>query len=208
MGSDLESTFDQKFDPNSKKVGLKIAFEKTLEKYTLSGQKSTLPKSKNIAKPLEGCSKSHFSYIRNFVEKVTLRPLILERFLEPKSIQDREKTISKSQQKSKQIFIRFFIDLGSILDPIGHPEIDDFSLILPLGVDLEPSWRQEGPQSVPRQPQSSIFKDLGPSWRGFWNKFQQIPISALNQNFQVSARWRNVARSALDIYIYFNNFLF
>ena len=116
------------------------------------------PKTKNRGKPLEGCSKSHFSYIRNFVEKVTLRPLILERFLDPKSIQDREKTISKSQQKSKQIFIRFFIDLGSILDPIGHPEIDDFSLILLLGVDLEFTCRLEGSQSVPRELQSSIFK--------------------------------------------------
>ena len=34
--------------------------------------KSLLPKSKIIAKPLEGCSKSHFSHIRNQVEKVTL----------------------------------------------------------------------------------------------------------------------------------------
>ena len=50
----------------------------------------------DIAKPLEGCSKSHFSYIRNEVEKVVLRPLILERFLEPKSSQDPEKVVSKS----------------------------------------------------------------------------------------------------------------
>ena len=102
MGSDLGSNFDQNSIQIPKKVCLKIAFEKTLEKYTLSGQKSTLPKSKNIAKPLEGCSKSHFSYILDFVEKVTLRPLILERFLEPKSIQDREKTISKFTNASLQ----------------------------------------------------------------------------------------------------------
>ena len=50
-----------------------------------------LPKSKNKAKPLEGCSKSHFSYIRTEVEKVTLRPVIWERFLELKSTQDRKK---------------------------------------------------------------------------------------------------------------------
>ena len=131
----------------------------------LQRRKAKLPKSKNIAKPLEGCSKSHISYIRNFVEKVTLRPIIFERLLEPKSIQDREKTISKSQQKSKQIFIRFFIDLSSILDPLGTPESDDFSLILRLGVDLEPSWRLESPQSVPRELQSHIFKDLCSSWK-------------------------------------------
>ena len=97
-------------------------------------------------------------------------------------------------------FIRFFTDFGSILDPTSHPKIHDFLSIFALGVDLEPSWRQEGPQSVPRQPQSSIFKDLGPSWRGFWSKLQRIPISILNQNFQVSARWRLVAQSALDIW--------
>ena len=95
--------------------------------------------------------------------------------------------------------ITFFIDFGPIWGPTGHSKIHYFSLLFALGVDLEPSWRQEGPQSVPRQPQSSIFKDLGPSWRGFWNKFQQIPISILNQNFQVLARWRVDARSALDI---------
>ena len=88
--------FGSKFDPNFKKIRLKIAFEKTLEKYTLSGQKSTLPKWKNIVKPLEGCSKSHFSYIRHEVEKVTLQPLISERFLEPKSSPNREKVVSKS----------------------------------------------------------------------------------------------------------------
>ena len=85
-----------KFEPKSKKVRLKIAFEKTSEKYTLYGRKSTLPKSKNIAKPLEGCSKSHFSYIRNEVEKVTLRPFILERFLKPKSSQYQKQVVSKS----------------------------------------------------------------------------------------------------------------
>ena len=60
-----------------------------------------------------------------------------------------------------------------------------FYMFFALGVDLEPSWRQEGPQSVPRQPQSSIFKDLGPSWGGFWSKFQHLPASIPIQNFQV-----------------------
>ena len=44
-----------------------------------------LSKSKNIAKRWEGRSKSHFSHIRNEVEEVLLRPLILERLLDPKS---------------------------------------------------------------------------------------------------------------------------
>ena len=63
--------------------------------------------------------------------------------------------------------MRFFTDLGSILEPRGHPEIGDFSLNLCLGVDLEPSWRLEGSESDPRELQSSIFKDLCPFWRGF-----------------------------------------
>ena len=96
-------------------------------------------------------------------------------------------------------------DFLMILAPFwtsGHPKIHYFSLFFALGVDLEPSWGQEGRQSAPRQPQSSIFKDLGPSWRGFRSKFQQFPISLLIQNFKVSARWRLDARSALDICIH------
>ena len=86
-----------------------------------------LSKSKNIAKRWEGCSKSHFSHIRNKVEKVSLRPLILESFLDPKSTQDREKVVPKSLQKSSRFLIRFLIDFGSILDPTGRLKIQDFS---------------------------------------------------------------------------------
>ena len=87
--------FGQKIDPKSKKVRLKSTFGKTSEKYTFSGRKSTLPKCKNIAKTIEGCLKSCFSHIRNKVKKVTLKSLILERFLEQKATQDREKVVSK-----------------------------------------------------------------------------------------------------------------
>ena len=87
-----------------------------------------LPKSKNIAKTLYHRSKSHFSHIRNEVEKVTLRPIILERFLDPNSTQDREKVVSKSLQKSLRFLIRFFIDFGSILDPPG-PQNSTFFII-------------------------------------------------------------------------------
>ena len=123
-----------------------------------------LPKSKNIAKPLEGCSKSHFSHIRNKVEKVTLRPFILERFLEPKSTQDREKVVPKSLQKSRRFLIRFFIDFASILAPTGHLKIWDFSLIFGLGVALGPSWRQEGAQSVPGQLRGRFPQNFGTIW--------------------------------------------
>ena len=115
-----------------------------------------LSKSKNIAKRGEGCSKSHFSHIRNKVEKVSLRPLILESFLDPKSTQDREKVVPKSLQKSN----RFLIDFGFIWDPTGHLRIQDFSYIFGLGVALGPSWRQEGAQSAPRQLQRPIFQEF------------------------------------------------
>ena len=75
---------------------------KTTETYTSQGRTSMPSKAKNLEKIMEGCSKSHFSHIRNEVEKVTLRPLILERFLEPKSTQYREKTIPTSLQKSSR----------------------------------------------------------------------------------------------------------
>ena len=117
-----------------------------------------LSKSKNIVKQLEGCSKSHFSHIRNKVEKVTLGPLILEWFLNSKSCQDQEKVVSKSIQKSGRFSIRFFIDLGSIWEPTGHPKIVYFSSNFALGVALGQSWRQEGAQSAPRQLQRSIFQ--------------------------------------------------
>ena len=55
-----------------------------------------LSKLKNIVKTMEGHLKSHFSHIRKEVEKTTPGPLILERFLEPKSSQDREKVVPKS----------------------------------------------------------------------------------------------------------------
>ena len=102
---------------------------------------------------------------------MTPRPLILERFLEPKSTQDRKKRNSKSLQKSTRFLIRFFIDFGSILDPTGSPKIKHFSLIFTLGATLGPSWRQEGAQSAPRRLQSSIFQEictiLGSIFKGF-----------------------------------------
>ena len=81
---------------------------------------------------------------------MTPRPLILERFLEPKSTQDRKKGHSKSLQKSSEILIRFLIDFGLILDPKGSPQIEYFSLIFILGATLGPSWRQERAQSALR----------------------------------------------------------
>ena len=116
---------------------------------------------KNIAKRWEGRSKSHFSHIRDKVKTSDLETLILERFLEPKSTQYREKVVSKSIQKSSLFFISFSTHFGSILDPTGHPKIDYFSSIFALGVALGPSWRQEGAQSAPRQLLRSIFQEFG-----------------------------------------------
>ena len=140
MGSHLGSILDQNSTQNQQKVSLPSAFEKTTEKYTFLNRKSTLPKSKNIAKQWEGRLKSHFSHIRNKAEKVSLRPIILERFLDPKPTQDREKVVSKSLQNLNQFFIRFFIDFSSILDPTIHPKIEYFSGSLALGITLGPSW--------------------------------------------------------------------
>ena len=92
---------------------------------------------------------------------MTLRHLILEWFLDPKSSKNREKVVSKSLQKSSRFLIRFFIDFGSILDPTGHPKIEYFSSTFALGVALGPSWRQEGAQSAPGQLQRSIFLEFG-----------------------------------------------
>ena len=127
FGSHLASNLDQNSTRHRQKVPLKSTFGKTTLKVAPLSRKSMLSKLKNIAKTMEGRSKSHFSHIRNKVEKVNLRPFILERFLQPKSTQDREKVLSKSLQKSCRFLIRFLIDFGSILDPTGHLKIQDFS---------------------------------------------------------------------------------
>ena len=80
-----------------------------------------LSKLKNLAKTIEGYSKSHFSRILNEPEKTALRPPILERFLEPNSTQNRQTTIWKSWSKIVWISITVFINFGSILDPLGDP---------------------------------------------------------------------------------------
>ena len=92
---------------------------------------------------------------------MSLRPLILERFLDPKSTQDREKMLSKSLHKSGRFLISFLFDVGSILDPLGHLKIVHVSLIFAPGATLGPSWRQESGQSAPRQLQKLIFQEFG-----------------------------------------------
>ena len=128
-----------------------------------------IPKSKNIEKRWEGCSKSHFSHIRNKVEKVTLRPLILERFLEPKSTQNREKVFSKSLQKSSRFFIRFFTDFGSILDPTGHPKIEYFSLNLAI---LAPRGCPKCSRTAPEVDFPWILYNLGVDFVWFFDDFR------------------------------------
>ena len=140
-----------------------------------------LPKWKNIAKTIEYCSKACFSHIRNKVKKVTLKPFILERFLEQKSTQDREKVVSKSLLKYMRFLIRFFINFSSILAPLGDPKVLHFSFIFALVVALAPSWRQEGPQSAPRQPRRSILSNFLPFWIRFWMHFRCFSISILDE---------------------------
>ena len=85
----------------------------------------------------------------------------------PRSIKNRFEIVMK-----KHMFLIWFcIDLGSILDPWAILKSDIFLSFSALVVAPAPPGRQEGPQSPPRQPQRSIFHDLGPSWRRFWSKF-------------------------------------
>ena len=93
--------------------------------------------------------------------------LISERFLTPTSAQYREKVVSKSLLKFIRFLIGFFIDFSSILAPLGDPKVLHFSCIFALVVALAPSWRQEAPQSAPRQPQGSIFYYFLPFWGRF-----------------------------------------
>ena len=56
-----------------------------------------LSKLKNIAKTMEGHSKSDFSHVRNEVENTTLTPLILESFLDKKRYQNPSKFVLKTE---------------------------------------------------------------------------------------------------------------
>ena len=85
----------------------------------------------------------------NNVEKVMPRAFILERFLVPKSTQERKKVVLLSVPKSLRFFYRFFLDFTSILDPTGHLEIEHFSSNSILGVALGVSWYQEGLKALP-----------------------------------------------------------
>ena len=96
FGAHLGSNLDQNSTQNRTKARLKITSEKNPEKYTILGENSMLSKLKNIVKTMEGLLKSHFSHIRNEVEKTSLKPLILERFWEPKSSQNQENVVPKS----------------------------------------------------------------------------------------------------------------
>ena len=97
------------------------------------------------------------------------RPIILERFFEPKSIQDRKKRYSKTLQKSTRNLTRFLTNFGSILDPMGTPKIKHFSLIFTLGATLRPSWRQEAPKVLQDGSRARFSKKIVP----FWNLFSQ-----------------------------------
>ena len=69
-----------------------------------------LSKLKNIAKRWEGCSKSHFSHIRNKVEKVTLRP------------QNRAKIKKKWFRNRYTNQVDFQLDFLSIWAPFWSPQ--------------------------------------------------------------------------------------
>ena len=152
---------------------------------------------------------------------MTLRPRILERFLEPKSTQDRKKGHSKSLQNSNRILMRFLIDFGSILYPTGSRKIKHFSLIFSLGATLGPSRRQEAPKVLQAGSRARFLTILRSIFEGFRKIskliFNTIPYLISNSMFHFrchfnraasicnsiflaagSARWRLGARSALD----------
>ena len=106
-------------------------------------------KSKNIAKTMEGCSKSHFSHIRNKVEKLSCDPSFWRGFWSQNRPKIKKKSL-RNRYQNQLDFCIFFNDLGSILDPPGDPKILYFSSILALVVGLGPSWRQGSPQRAPR----------------------------------------------------------
>ena len=147
-----------------------------------------------------------------------MRPLILERFLEPKSTQDREKVVSKSLQKITRFVVSFFIDFCSILDPTGHSKIHIFhkilllvSLLDHLGAESAPKVLQDGSRVRFSNLGSisegilKIFNLLSSanayliSYRVFYfREYYNKAVAIYSSNSQFLARWRFDARSALD----------
>ena len=81
------------------------------------------------------------------------------------------KILPKSRKCRSEIYIKnllnFNLNLYRLLAHFklpGRPQNLFFSSFRALDVAPAPTWRQEGPQSAPRQPQRSISKNLGPSW--------------------------------------------
>ena len=75
--------------------------------------------------------------------------------------------------------MRFSFHFGFILDPQGDPKIVYFSVVFAPVVALAPSWRQEGPQSAPRQPRKSILLNFLPFWGRFWSEFWWLSMPIL-----------------------------
>ena len=103
-----------------------------------------LSKLKNVAKTMEGRSKSHFSHILNEVEKTPPRPSILERFsrenrpkIEEKSFRNRYEKSYKFQQVSTLIFL-FILDFQNYLQDVSARCLASFFCIWILWILWNP----------------------------------------------------------------------
>jgi len=170
---------------------------------------SMLSKLKNIAKTMEGYSKSHFSYICNEVDITTLRPPILERFLDPESSQNRYTTTSKSWSKIVWFSITLFNNFGSILDPLGDLWESQGRANKPFFVVLHSPGHQNSSKTSPRslrdppKPQFSLaflnlFSRFGEDFSQCAGWFHGSSFAMESFMGHVSARWRE-GRRQLDI---------
>ena len=99
------------------KVHLETDIGKTVEKYTVSGRKSKPPNSKNVAKTMEGCSKSHFPHFRTEVEKRPSDTSFSRGFGKENRSRSTKNCFQKCGQKINEILTYFF----SLLAPIWVP---------------------------------------------------------------------------------------
>ena len=144
----------------------------------------TPPTPKNIAKRLECCSKSHFSPMRIYVEKVMPIPFILERFLVPKSTQERKKMVLESVLKSWRFLYRFFLDFRSILDPKGHLKIELFWMKF---CSWCRSWGILAPGGSPKRSKrvsEADFSRIGYYFGVFFQRFDMIFSKNQHENFK------------------------
>ena len=149
----LASFLEENSTRNPWKVRLENTFEQATENQTFYGRKLMLSKLKNIAKTMEGLSKSHFSHIRQEVKKNTQDLLFWRGFwgptrskMEKQSLRHRHRKTYFFVKDSVWIFGSFWTSWTTLKSDIFKVFELMLSLLRHLGARRIPKVLQESPR--------------------------------------------------------------